>query len=86
MKLTAIPADTTPEAARVQMAIFRRMSSGQRLQLALQMSDTLRSIVADGIRSRHPTFSDEQVRLEVIRICLGEEACRKASTRAQPTA
>jgi hypothetical protein len=83
MKLTAIPADTTPEAARVQREIFRKMPAVARLQLALQMSDTLRGIVADGIRSRHPTFSDEQIRLEVIRTYLGEEAFRMASGRAQ---
>ena len=32
------------------------------MQLALQKSDTLRGIVADGVRSRYPAFSEEQVR------------------------
>jgi hypothetical protein len=54
MALDVIPADTTPKAALVQREIFRRMSPSRRLELACEMSDFLRGIVAEGIRSRHP--------------------------------
>ena len=42
------------------------------------MSDFVRAVVADGVRARHPTYSDEQVKQAVIRLSLGEELFRKA--------
>jgi hypothetical protein len=77
MSFDIVPADTTPEADRVQREVYRRMSGGQRLELAFQMSDCLRGIVADGVRSRHPDYSDDQVRLAVIRLTLGRELFEK---------
>src|SRR5262249_41651596 len=73
MTLEAVPADTTLEAARVQFEVFRRMSPSKRLELAFQMSDSLRQLVADGVRSRHPDYSEHQVRPAVIRLTLGEK-------------
>lgn len=78
MKVEFIPADTTPEAARVQAEVFRRMSPERRLELALQMSDSLRATVAAGVRSRHPALTAEQVRLAVIRLLVGDELFRRA--------
>jgi hypothetical protein len=77
MSLQFVPADTTPEAARVQLEIFRRMSPGKRLELAFQMSDSLRQLVASGVRSRHPDYTDAEVRLAVIRLTLGETLFRQ---------
>jgi hypothetical protein len=36
--------DTSPEAAAIQAEIFRRMKPAQRLQLALEMSESMRNI------------------------------------------
>jgi hypothetical protein len=77
MKLEIIPADTTPEAWRVQVEIYRRMSPNRRLGLAFEMSDTLRRTVTDGVRSRHPDYSEDQVRLAVARLWLGDDLFRK---------
>ncbi len=73
-----VPADTRPEAARVQLEIIRRMPPHRRLEQALAMSDHVRRLVADGARDRHPDYSDEQVRLAVIRISLGDDLFRRA--------
>jgi hypothetical protein len=78
MKLTNIPADTTPDAAWVQMKIYRRMSVQKRLQLTLGMSRSLGNIAAAGVRLRHPEYTEEQVKYAVIRLRLGEELFRKA--------
>ena len=83
MTVEAVPADTTPEAARVQWDIFRRMSPSKRLELALRMSDSLRNVVASGVRDRHPGWSEEQVRLAVIRLTLGEELFRHVYPHAE---
>ena len=74
----AIPADTTPEAAWMQMQVYRRMSGEARLLQTLAMSDALRAITADGVRHQHPEYDEEQVRLTVIRRCLGDELFRIA--------
>jgi hypothetical protein len=73
MRQELIPADTTPEAWAVQVEIFRRMDPSRRLELALRMSDSLRRVTAAGVRARHPEYTDEQVRLAVIRLGLGDE-------------
>jgi hypothetical protein len=73
VNLELIPADTSPEAAQVQLEVFRRMHPNRRLELALRMSETLRDVVASGVRSRHPNYPDEKVRPAVLRLALGDE-------------
>jgi hypothetical protein len=53
------------------------MTLSRRLELALQMSDSLRGIVVSGIRNRHPEYSEEQVRLALVRLWLGEGLFRQ---------
>ena len=59
--------DTSPEAALIQMAIYRRMSGEQRLRLAMEMSEFARELCLAGIRRLHPDWSDAQVRREMLR-------------------
>jgi hypothetical protein len=73
MSLQWIPPDTTPEAARMQLQICRHLSPSRRLELALQMSDSLRKTVEAGVRRRHPEYTGDQVRLAVIRLYLGDQ-------------
>jgi hypothetical protein len=68
-----VPADTTLEAARVHSEIYRRMSPARRLELVLEMSESFRRVMAEGVKSRHPDYTPEQVRLAVIRLSLGDE-------------
>jgi hypothetical protein len=77
MSLRWFPADTTEEAARVQAEVYRRMSPSRRLEIALEMSEALRQVCAAGVRSRHPDYTDDQVRLAVIRLTLGEKLFRE---------
>jgi hypothetical protein len=78
MAVDFVPADTTPEAAWVQMEIYRRMGGARRLELAFELSDFLRGIVESGIRSRHPDYDDQQVKLAYIRLTVGYELFGKA--------
>jgi len=73
-----LPADTSLEAARIQHAVYRRMSPERRLQLAFQMTASARKQAAEGVRFRHPEYTDRQVELAVIRMMLGEELFRRA--------
>lgn len=67
------PLDTSPDVERVQIEIFRRMSPEKRLQLAVELTNTSRKLLAEGVRLRHPEYDEEMVRLAVIRLILPEE-------------
>ncbi len=66
------PFDTTSDAEKVQIEIFRRMTPEKRLQSAALLSETCRTLIAEGIRKRHPNYNEEQVRLAIIRCLLPE--------------
>ena len=83
MRSLALPADTTIEAARVQMAIWERLGAAGRAALALRMSEDVRRLSEAGVRHRHPDFSDEQVRLATIRLRLGDDLFRAAYAKAE---
>ena len=70
--LQLLPRDTTLEAARVQFAVLRRLGLAGRAELSFALSDNLRRVVADGVRHRHPGYTDEQVHREVARLVLGD--------------
>lgn len=67
------PLDTSPEAERVQIEIFRKMTPEQRLQLSAQLTQIHRKRPAIGVRRRHPEYDEDQVRLAVIRLTIPEE-------------
>ena len=68
-----ISKDTTADAARVQTEVWRSMTGARRVELMAEMSENVRNIKAQGVRSRHPDYTDQQVRLAVIRLLLGEK-------------
>jgi hypothetical protein len=78
MKNLTIPADTTPEAAWVQMQIYRRMPMKDRLKQAFDMFSFMQQVCAAGVRVQHPEYTEEQVKHEVIRRNLGPELFAKA--------
>jgi len=59
MRLT--PQDTTPEARARQVQAWRKMGSLRRLELALELSDEVRSVALDGLRARHPDASQAEL-------------------------
>jgi hypothetical protein len=68
-----VPADTTLEAARLQIEALRRMTPEQRLTQGCRMNDEARALLRAGVRNRHPDYNAEQLRLATIRLLLGEE-------------
>lgn len=76
--MTDLSTDTTCDAARVQAEVWRRMSPAQRDDLGAELSENVRQIAAEGVRRRHQDYDDEQVRLAVIRLQLGESLFAEA--------
>ena len=54
--------DTSVEAARVQTEIHRALGAPRRLQLACQLSETVRDLARARIRSKHPEFDETATR------------------------
>ncbi len=75
--MNTIPADTTLEAVRKQFEILRRLGPEVRLKMAFEMSDNLRQIVEDGVMHRHPDFDEKKVKLEVLRLMIGDKLYRQ---------
>ena len=65
--------DTTLNAEKVQIDILRRMKPEQRLQIAVNLARTTRRLLMEGVRMRHPNYSEEQVRLATIRLILKDD-------------
>jgi len=75
--------DTSSDAEKVQIEIFRCMDPEKRLQSAALLSKTCRILLAEGIRKRHPNYNEEQVRLAVIRCLLPENLFLQAYPSAR---
>ena len=72
MDYSAVPRDTTLDAFRVQIEVLRRLGVEGRSRMTFQLCDQVRQLAAAGVRSRHPEYTDEQIRLAVIRLRLGD--------------
>jgi hypothetical protein len=70
--------DTTPDAATVQVAIYRRMTSDQRTRAAAEMSAMARSITLENIRARHPEYGEHHARMALYRLLVGDELFGRA--------
>ncbi len=76
-KMNGIPADTTLEAVRKEFEILRRLGPQVRARMAFEMSDNLRRIVEAGVRHRHPDFGEKKIKLEVLRLMIGDKLYRQ---------
>jgi hypothetical protein len=56
-----IARDTTPDAAAVQEAAYRRAGPAGRLRIAMELSDLVRALAAAGVRKRHPEYTEAEV-------------------------
>jgi hypothetical protein len=71
-----IPHDTSPEAHEAQMQAYRRMGPEVRVRIGFRMSEDVREIAAQGIRSRHSEYTERQVRVALFRLLYGDELTR----------
>jgi hypothetical protein len=70
--------DTNEAAAAVQLGVYRRMTSDQRLRAACELGMVSRQLLEAGIRTRHPEYSDADVRWATIRAWLTPALFRDA--------
>jgi hypothetical protein len=72
----AVPRDTDPAAQAVQDGIYLAMTGAERVAIAFRLSAAARQLTMDGIRRRHPEYTDEQVRMALLRLLHGDELLR----------
>jgi hypothetical protein len=72
-----MPSDTSPEALAVQSDAWRQMGPDGRTRMALAFSDELREAARAGIRRRHPTYDDEQMKRAFVRMLYGDDVARR---------
>src|SRR6187397_2173328 len=59
--------DTTSAAQEAQVVAARRLGPSGRLRAAAELSEDMRRISVEGVLRRHPGYSFEQARREVLR-------------------
>ena len=69
--------DTTPEARRVQIAALRAMGIEGRARVVLDLNEMVRELGRTGIRMRHPGYGEEEIRLAMLRLWLGNSLFRE---------
>ncbi len=65
--------DTTSEARAVHNQVLRSIGMAGRMAMTFELSDNMRSTVADGVRDRHPEWDDQTVEREVLRLMIGDD-------------
>jgi hypothetical protein len=77
--MNLIPNDANIDEMRKQFEILRNMTGEQRALIAFEMSDKARQELIADIKKQHPEFTKQQVIIEVIRRCYGEELSLKVA-------
>ena len=70
--------DTTEEAERVQVGIWRRMSSLERAQVITGACRAARAFAFAGLRARHPEASERMLVALYVELTAGSELARRA--------
>jgi hypothetical protein len=71
------PEDTTPEAWRVYLDIWRRTPPEVKIQRAFEMSELARKFAEAVLRRNHPNASDREIFLLLTRQRLGPDLFRR---------
>jgi len=70
--------DTTAAGHAVQMDVYRRLGPARRAELAGCLSADVRRMSRAGIRSRHPTYTDDEVEHALRLLLYGDDLFRRA--------
>ena len=70
--------DTSPEAAAVQLRIYREMSPSRKIRLVEDANHTARVLALSGLVERFPRASREELHLRLFHLVLGNDLATKA--------
>ena len=71
-----LASDTSVEAERMQVELWRRMSPLEKVRAVTEVSQAVQQLSLTGIRSRHPDATDQECLLRLAVLKLGRQlAC-----------
>jgi hypothetical protein len=70
--------DTSPEAERVLIELWRRATPARKFALVLDTTRTAQELMVSGLRERHPSDPPERLRRRFAELWLGPELARRA--------
>jgi len=70
--MTPLANDTSPEAERVQIGIWRSWTPEKRLEVAGDLTEFVRRRVEQSIRERYPNLAERDVQIHFLRRAYGE--------------
>lgn len=76
--------DTTTDADAVQLEAYRRLGGSGRVAILFRLNTLVRETALAGIRRRHPTYDEAQVRMALQRLVLGDELVRQVFPDREP--
>jgi hypothetical protein len=65
------PSDTSAAAQKIVDDVLRTATPSEKIGMVVELIEAAESISASGIRLRHPTYTDREVQLAIIRLRLG---------------
>ena len=72
-----MPHDTSVDAFQAQLAVWEKLGPEGRVKLAGRISQSARYVTREGIRARHPEYSDEQLKRALWRLLYGDALVQK---------
>ena len=68
-----LPRDTHPTALQVQIAAYRALSPERRAEIAADLTRITRDMAREGIRLRHPSYTEAEVSRALLQLLYGRE-------------
>ena len=78
-----LASDTASEVERIQVALWREMSSLEKARMVAEATASARELSFAGIRLRHPSASEDECRLHYALLTLGRSLACKAYPEAK---
>lgn len=76
--MTQVFADTPSETERVLFAMLREMPPWRKVEMVVQLNQTVHALALAGLRERYPNVSPEELQRRLADIVLGPELAQKA--------
>lgn len=70
--------DTHPDVEQLQLRLMRQAPAWRKLELMCQMVDSMKLLALSGLRQRHPTAGDAELRRRLADLLLGAELAELA--------
>ena len=75
--------DTLPEMERIQIELLRKIPPDRKGKIILEFIEFQRKLLIEGIKARHPEYSEEEIFYAFKRVILGDKLYEKVYPEAK---